>query len=663
MEPGNIIEFIDKQKIVSAVVTEIKNQRLRALAENNREVNLSMNRLSHKCKDRLQIGLGREKLTARLKEIAQHRKALAETIDIETLWDVLHPEQEWVDLPTMTGLCFSEAATADHEAAVVRAFFGDRMYFKFDHDRFLPYTPDKVEHIKKQAAEAERRQRLVKAGSDWIKRIGALAGKPGPEYRVDGAEYIDILKAYYLFEKESRSFDTAKAMLAQAGMDSDIKIFKLLVKLGVWQEDENIELLRQETPVAFSDRVLKQAEKLAGTVSEVSAGREDIRSLPLITIDGPSTLDFDDALSLEALPGECFRVGVHIVDVGSTVRKTDPLDTTSRERASSIYMPDLRIPMLPPLLSENSCSLRQDESRPAVSIFATLDRFAALQEFEIVPTMVKVHRQLTYAEADEQVETDFSLKALYHLARHFRRNRLENGAIQLILPEINIYLKDSGDIEVVRTDRESPARMLVAEMMIMANWLMARYLGSHSIPAIFRSQPAPKNRIIKDADSGFFEHCMQRKHLSRGIISLAPEHHSGLGLDAYVTATSPIRKYSDLVTQRQIRAQLGLESFYSAEEIQEIIHTLEQPLQHVSRLQFQRHRYWLLRYLEKRIGSREEAVVLEKRRDSYQVMLPAYMLECKIPQSGGGNLRPGDFIRVTLQHVNARNDLISLYLT
>jgi exoribonuclease-2 len=155
---------------------------------------------------------------------------------------------------------------------------------------------------------------------------------------------------------------------------------------------------------------------------------------------------------------------------------------------------------------------------------------------------------------------------------------------------------------------------------------------------------------------------MQRRFLSRFVLSHRADKHSGLGLDAYVTATSPIRKYFDLITQRQIRALLRLEKPYTSEEIDRLIQILELPMSNVSRIQFGRHRYWLLKYLEQHIGEKEEAIVLKKMRNNYQILLSNYMIECELPISGGFVLKPEDLIQVTIQNVRAREDQVLVYI-
>ena len=153
---------------------------------------------------------------------------------------------------------------------------------------------------------------------------------------------------------------------------------------------------------------------------------------------------------------------------------------------------------------------------------------------------------------------------------------------------------------------------------------------------------------------------MQRRFLSRFVLDHKPGKHSGLGLDAYVTSTSPIRKYFDLITQRQIRAIFGLEQPYKPEEIDRLIQMLQVPMSNVGKIQFGRHRYWLLKYLEQHIGRKEEAIVLIKRRNNYQILLTEYMLECDLPLSSGLELKPEDLIQVTIQNVKARKDLLQV---
>jgi exoribonuclease II len=660
MELGNIVEYIDRERILCAVVVEIRNQRLRLLTETNRDVNLSVSRLLHRDRSRMDLSLSRLRIVDALKEVAGKRKALIDQVTIRDLWEVLNSEQQWVDLETMTAFCFPDAPNGDHQSAVLRALFDDRLYFKFNPGRFFPNTEEQVERLIAHREEAARRQRIIEKGGDWLRRFIARAPGVLPEPQDSGvAELLDVLKSCYLFEKESPDYSIARGVLERAGLDGGEDLFPVLCRIGVFREHENIELLRLRAPVEFSAEAQQAAGEMVGASPPVAADtrRVDLTGLNLFTIDGQSTLDFDDALSLEVSPSG-FRLGIHIADVAHYVRKGGAVDLEARTRGSSIYMADQKIPMLPAVLAEGLCSLRAGETRPAISTLVDLSPELDITGCRIVPSVVRVRRQLTYFDVNLSADQDPNVMRLRDIARKFRDVRLAGGAVHISVPEINIWLGESGEINLNRVNRESPGRMLVAEIMIMANWLMARLLAEHGVPAVFRSQPAPRDRLYRGEEGTLFQHWMQRRLLSRFALGHAPEAHSGLGLNAYVTATSPIRKYFDLVTQRQVRAIFGLEDPYTAEEIDGILAALETPMASVGRLQAGRQRYWLLKYLEQRVGQKEEAIVLQRRRASYQILLTDYMLECDLPISGYLDLKPEDLVQVTLQKVNARKDVV-----
>ena len=662
MESGSIVEYIDRQKIMCAVVLEVKNQRLRLLTENNREVNLSRNRLLHKGKTRLDLNLGRDQIVAALKQVAQKRQALIKNIDIKDLWEVLNTEQNWIDLATMTEFCFPDGRSGDHESAVFRAIFNDRLYFKFNPDGFRANSEKQVQQLTAQRQQTEFKNRLIEDGGSWLKSMLNSAGSVDLQsFSDDIRQYIEILKSYYLFDKESKDYAIAKSMTARAGVESTDGLFKLFVKLGIFDEDENIELLRCNLSAAFSEQIVAAAEQIIRSrpTPSADASRRDLTHMDLMTIDGQGTLDFDDAISIEE-KSDSFQLGIHIADVGHFIQKGDSIDQEALSRGSSIYMPDKKIPMLPPGLAEDLCSLKAGELRPAISIMVNLSPMAEIVHYEIVHSLIKIKHQLTYYEVNIDADENRHMRILRDIAEKFRQKRLDAGAVQITVPEINIWVNENREVFISKINRESPGRMLVAELMIMANWLMADYLKAKGLPAIFRSQPEPRERLYKNNSGTLFQNWMQRRLLNRFILNTKPEWHSGLGLDAYVTATSPIRKYSDLITQHQIRSALGLEDPLTADQIDAIIQALELPMSNVGRLQYSRHRYWLLKYLENQIGQKEEAVVLHKTRRNYQILLTQYMLECDLPISGGLELKPEDLIQVTVQRVSARKDVLQV---
>ncbi len=654
MNIGAIVEYIDQQKIISAIILSEKKGKLRLLNENSREINLSEKRLSHTSNTCVDTTLSRAAQIQRIKKISTARKALADTIDIKDLWDILHGEPEEIDLSAMTLFCFDPPLSCDHEAAVIRAFFNDRIYFKFNKNTFTAYTPQQVEGKKRQIRETLRRERLIHQGIAW------LAAMQKGETSLPDAQVVDVLKDYYLFGGDAPQASAARQILRKSGMNTPDPLFHYFVKLGIWNADENVDLLAMQVPTVFSSRVREAADKICqihGPTS-VNSGRRDLTRVPLITIDGQSTLDYDDAISLETTE-QGYRLGIHIIDVAAYIRSGCPVDMAARRRASSIYMPDDKLPMIPTTLSEDLCSLRQDQVRPAISVLVHMSRFFEVQSYDIVSSIIKVHQQMSYAEANLLNGQNDPITSLYKIATLLREKRLKSGAVQITLPEVNVWLENK-EIRYAKVDRENPARMLVSEMMILANSLMAEFLANNDTPAVFRSQAAPKQRLFKGVETALLPNFMQRKHLSRAVIGTKPELHAGLGVKAYVTATSPIRRYHDLLTQRQIRSILGLGPAYSRNELEDILHTVSIPMANTGRIQGARKRYWLIKYLESMKGKQFEGLVLDCHRDFYNILIKEFMLETRIPASGL-RLKHGDIIQVTIQHADARRNQLSLF--
>jgi len=659
MKIGSIVEYIDQQKIISAVILSEKKGKLRLLNENSREVNFSEKRLSHFSELCLDTTLSRTALIHLLKQTAENRKKLSETIDILELWEILHDETDDIDLAAMTLFCFDPPLTPDHEAAVIRAFFNDRLYFKFNQLIFTPCTPAQVEAKKRQIKEEERKQRLIQKGVSWLALMLLENTSESAEPADKGV--IDILKSYYLFGNDSHVSSIARQMMKKSSLHDPDQLFNIFVKAGIWKPDENIDLLSMDIPTKFSDSVLKNAEQLCKSHTQVFNDplRRDLTAVPLITIDGQSTQDYDDAISLENTENG-YRLGIHIIDVDAYIKNGDPIDLAARQRTSSIYMPDDKLPMLPSSLSEDLCSLKEGETRPGISILVQMNRFFEVLDYSIVPSIIKVHKQMSYSEANLLNGKNDPITSLYKIATLLREKRLKAGAIQITLPEVNVWIDENKEIRYSKVDRENPSRMLVSEMMILANSLMAEFLSNHSTPAVFRSQPQPKQRLFKGIETALMPNFMQRKQLSRAMISTSAETHSGLGVKAYATATSPIRRYHDLLTQRQIKAVLGFGKPYSSMELEEILQSISIPMANVGRIQGARKRYWLIKYLETMRGSSYEALVLDCHRDHYNILIKELMLETRMPPSGI-KLKTGDIIQVTIQHADARRNQLSLF--
>jgi exoribonuclease-2 len=660
MEPGYLVEFFDQRRILCGIILELKGERLHVLAQTNREMTLTRKRVLHACPSRLSPQLPRQQLLNYLEETAHKRENLQASIELEELWELLAQENQALTAPEMADLWFGET-TADQTAALERALLADRFLFKYKEELWVPNPPELVAQLRENFQREQERLREMEAAATWLRAI--WDGEKAPEPK-SSPHLVEMLRRMAVFGPEAPDYAQGKEYLEKARLAAADAPFLLLVRLGVFQEDENLDLHRLEVPQDFNPADRAEAVRLCRQppADPYAAQRLNLTSWRCFTIDGERTRDFDDALSLEKTETG-WRLGVHIADVSSLVKPHTLLDQEAQERATSIYLPEHRLPMLPEEISEDILSLLADQERPALSFLVSLGPEAEIRDWEIRPSRIRVEERLTYQEVDGLLAQDPQLGALARLTALLKEQRLAQGGYELRLPEVWVAFSPKGELQVTVEDQETPARSLVAEAMVLANWLSARFLAEQGIPAIFRSQPEPREPINRLEPKGLLELYRDRRRLSRVVMDLDPQPHWGLGLEHYTLATSPIRRYLDLVIHRQILAHLCAAPLpYNSEELGQILTVIEPAMRRAGFLKTRRLRYWLLKYLGGQIGQRREALVLEALPHRYRLLFPDIHLEVFLPAAATMKLNPGDLVLVRLDKVNPREDLIKVSL-
>ncbi|MFH1091107.1 MAG: RNB domain-containing ribonuclease, partial [Pseudomonadota bacterium] len=551
---------------------------------------------------------------------------------------------------------------SDRAAAARRAVFADGLYFKMRPEAAERHSAQKVEELNLARAREEERERELKEGSQWLAKVwaGELVEDPDCHERV-----VEILRDMALFGSEAREYKWGLKLLEQAGLGADpTKPFPLLVKMGEMSSHENLDIIRAEIPVYFSEEILAEAHRLAEARSWENRQREDLTGLEIITADSGGARDFDDAISLEDL-GDRLVLGVHIADVSSVVEPGTALDHEAMMRAISLYMPDRRIPMLPEILSEECLSLKAGETRPAFSLLVQLTESGEVLDYRFVHSLIRVKRQLSYQEVDAAVEQELYLGRLYRLSKTLGARRVSRGAMLLPLPKLNVYLTPEGEIGISLTYWENPGRSMISEFMILANHLAARFLTEKGAACLYRTQDAPSQRIMTGPDDyrELFFCLQQRRYLSRVSWSLEPQPHSGMGLDVYTNLTSPLRRYIDLLIQRQVSSLVSDQpSALTAARMTELMARLDETLRRAAKVQMNRRRYWLLRYMEALPTKTFEALVLERLPYRYRIFLPSLMLDADLAVSKDKDLESGQMITVRAKKIDAREDILKFEL-
>ncbi|HXZ38097.1 MAG TPA: ribonuclease catalytic domain-containing protein [Thermodesulfobacteriota bacterium] len=660
MEPGKVVVFFEQKKVLLAVCLEVKGTKAHLLSEENREVTLGFNRIVHTSASKLNLVSPRETLLEQLKAAEARQRKLMESLAVRDLWDLVWEERREFSLPELAELVFHPPVPFDEEMALFRALFDDRLYFKQKGGSYEAREPEKVEEIARQIEREAEQERELRESSEWLARVWAgeaalpFAGKE---------KVIGLLKDYVLFGSESPDLTRAKALLEAAQITSSEAPFLLLVRLGVWAEDENLFLHRHQISQVFPERVIVEAERiLTFSSKEIPPQPQDcdLTFLHPFTIDSEFTRDIDDALSLERV-GDEYQVGVHITDVATFLNGSGEIFQEAMARAISIYLPDQRIPMIPPALSEGACSLIVGEKRRALSFLVRVDRGGKVLDSKIVPSIIQVERRLSYEQVDqllEEMEEELSL--LKQVSEHLGRRRMELGAFFLPRPERVIRVTRDREIIMYKRDRESPSQKMVAEFMILANMLAALFLRERGIPAVYRGQMEPRERIPPMEHFDVLQAYRLRRVMNRVEIGTRPLRHAGIGAEAYLTLTSPIRRFYDLLVEHQILGSLRGTPILSQEEVEEIITRVGPILSKVGLVEELTEQYWIKRYLEKKIGSTTTAVVLDRWPNRYLIYLEEYLLEVDMPAIPGREFIPGDQVLVRIEKSNARQGILKI---
>lgn len=659
--PGTVLEFFDEKTMVCGVCLDCRDQRLAVLSEQNREINLSRGRVLHCGSQRLSLGLNRDDLVRRLTTISAQRRALMGQVILDELWSLLEGEERQFEVRELTEYVFSEPLTDDHVAAVLRVMLADKLYFKYKAGEFTPRSSAQLELLQRERVKQEEQERLLQEGVSWLRRVWQRQADGTPPSSRE--RLVEAIKSFCLFGQESPDYAFARELLKRAGIVQPQGAFRLLVRLGIWNKDENLYLhqygISAQFPVPVQELAEERATQAPQWLRQVD-GRRDLRDLRTITIDSALTRDYDDALSLRPAGEGLTELGVHIADAAAFVLPGDALDLEAQERASSLYLPDSRIAMLPQSISEDVCSLRAQTDRLAVSFLVILDEDANIVAHEIVPSVVRVDAQMTYQEVNHQLHQDGFLRTLQSFSHKLQQRRLDNGAIILPLPELRVWVNPEGMIQVTRYEKETPSQIMVSELMILANTLAAGFLAERQLPGIFRCQEEcrPETNPVA-SEFPLFHTYRQRRLFARAELATSVRPHCSVGVPHYTSVTSPIRRYVDLLVQRQLKHIFETGTpLYSEEELQRLIVHLEVPQSRLMLIRRKWTRYWILKYLEQEDIQTLDALVLDQNNRFAHLLLPDFIMETNMVAEDTTRIRPGEMIRVKIDHLNPRDDVL-----
>jgi exoribonuclease-2 len=499
---------------------------------------------------------------------------------------------------------------------------------------------------------------------DWMQQVWDSGPcEPPAAHAALIGEWIARIRDTALWGDKSSHHAHVLRLLKELDNKSSDPAFAFMVRLGEWTQDQNLDLLINETPLAFSPAVLEAVQGMEQVLQErlQDPGREDLTDWPCYSIDDPDTTEVDDALAFRVTE-QGYELGIHIADAAELLTPDlTVVEEEIRERATSVYLPDLKVRMVPELLSDQLLSLLAGEERLAFSCLVSLDKDGHMTDSRLAITKVKVAQRYDYDQVDELVaQGDPYWSELAALAEKLKALREKRGALNLPFPRMDVRL-DGSKITLVPDERDSVAQTIVSEAMILANGVAADYAARHDLPVIYRGQKAP-DPPVEMRQVWQPHHLFEvRKGLARSSQGLDPVPHAGLGLDCYIQATSPIRRYRDLIHQRQLKHHLRYGSvLYDAQEMEQILTHTSAPVSAAEKMERNRRSYFLHKYLKAQRGAELEAVVLASTADRYVLQLCESLREVEVPHGGAGLKAPGDKVRVKLLSVYPRDRVVKV---
>jgi exoribonuclease-2 len=613
-------------------------------------------------------------------DIAQFLEQVKPYLDpssLEVAWELLVEDGETVTPSQMANLLFSQSEPPYCYAAHC-VLSEDKLYFKQKGEAYEPRSAAQVAERKHQIeVEAQK----AKGQQEFLARVEQALKGEAVEWQRQDRQRLEALEKYAslvadIVRTGVNSDSLARAypppapvletmnMLGRSG--TPIAAFQLLIDLGWWGPHENLFLRRSSIPVQFPNKVLEVAQqRLDFPPTDLDTNRLDLTHLKVYTIDDESTTEIDDGLSWEVLLDGQERLWVHIADPTRWLMPEDELDLEARKRGSTVYLPTGMIPMFPEVLATGPMSLVQGKICYSLSFGIVLDETGAVEDYCIHPSLMKPTYRLTYEDVDEMlelgVEAEPEIAAIANWAKKRKTWRYNQGAISINMPEAMIKVK--GDDVTIDILDDSSSRQLVAEMMILAGEVAARYGQTHNIPLPFRGQPQPElppEEELLLLPAGFVRACAMRRCMPKSEMSITPVRHAGLGLDTYTQATSPIRRYSDLLTHFQLKAHLRGEDLpFSAEQLKEVMMTVTTTTQEVTMVERQTNRYYALEYLRRHPEQIWQITVLMwLREDSNLALILLEDLGLQLPMAFRRTVNLGEQLLVKVSLADPQKDMI-----
>ena len=643
---GCVVEFMQGNAPVLALVLEEQAGRLRLYTQGKKEVKLTQNRLLPWAGPQAGASLSRSAADALLLEHRLARERLIEEITIGEVWELAEGEVDKATAGWFAGLAW-ERPTIDHEAAMGRVLLADKARFRFNPPDFEIFSAEEVEKRLQELEAARVREAVSARGNAFFhalweatrKKQGIVAQPLDMPDEEVSATLRDLLMTR-IAEPETTAQEALWKMLVKGLPQEPLLPLLLAQAWGIVPEHYNYHLDR-----AGYERGFAWAEEFAETQRALSEETAAVMpALPemdgkrsYISVDPATTKDRDDAFYVEERADGGFFASIAVACPALCWPFGSAFDKAVLRRASSLYLPEGTEHMLPPDCGFQQFSLDAGQSRPAFVVDILLDAEGEVVSVSPGLARLTMHENLSLEQCEATLtgqgggasspHTVQVLRVAHALATQLQTLRISRGAVIIDRPDPEVEVHDESDNTVVAINASAPAEQahfVVGELMILANSALGQWAVEKELALLFRTQDVPLPREFAGVWTAPQDIARIVRSLAPAQLEPFPRRHAGLGVACYATATSPLRRYTDMLNQGQVVAflQKGV-PLYSAEELQALLPLIHARVEAVAQVQRFRPRYWKLVFFRQQ-GDKEwwDGVVTEENDAFATVALP-----------------------------------------
>lgn len=648
-----LILFRKRKEPSLGIFVNTVGDKITLFSEEGKEMSADPGRIAFSSGMKIEGDLTQSEKKLKLRDVRRFLDEKKDEIDLVTIWECFEGTEGEVSFDEISGLYFGgEEADSEDVLALFWAVDKGGVYFTRGEAGYQPRSREEAEELIRKRDAEERRKKEKEEALYWAKGVlsGHIPEESGEVF--DPSEYIEMIRRYVIHLDKFGRAGEVKSFLAEIGIRDAEGAIEFLVKAGGWEEDEDPMLRRFGIRDDFPEAVEKQAHDLI-PAPVPTEGFTDLTHLEVFSIDDENTEDIDDALSIRETP-EGAEIGIHISNVASIIEKWSPSDEEASKRGETIYLPEKRIHMFPRRLIKEKLSLIEGTERACLSLLVVFGEEMEVKSHRFVNSILKISKNLNYTQGSEYFETDQNGIRFGAIAARLREKRLEAGALIVQLPQLKIRVDENKEISIEKNYMNTVAHVVVAEMMILLNRMAGKYLKDRQIPAIYRSQPEPVPEEAKSYDDTDLLYPVQIVRFLRAPrVGLSPEPHMSLGLDVYTQVSSPIRRYADLVMQRQIVYDLLYgDTAYTEEELENLYPLIEVGIRDKRTVERARDRYWLYKYMKALEGNVIEGIVSSVTDRRTSLYLPDFLFETSINSSAAAGLETGSKIRLKVHNVD-----------